>query len=146
RTIFDRLLKSDAGSQRDAFPPHFHGFEDAWKKVLAEHRFKDIDKAFRVLREFVEGPGFVHVSPRTSRLALALLPKLFALCRGTPTPNTTSQFAIFNSQSSILNPRSPKSPPAGNSDRQPPLSDPDRVLTRLDSFVAAYGARAILFE
>src|SRR5439155_3947827 len=27
-----------------------------------------------------------------------------------------------------------------------PLSDPDRVLTRLDSFISAYGARATLFE
>ena len=26
------------------------------------------------------------------------------------------------------------------------LSDPDRVVTRLDSFIAAYGARATLFE
>jgi glutamate-ammonia-ligase adenylyltransferase len=28
----------------------------------------------------------------------------------------------------------------------PVLSDPDRVLTRLDSFITAYGARAMLFE
>ena len=27
-----------------------------------------------------------------------------------------------------------------------PLSDPDRVVTRLDSFISAYGARATLFE
>ena len=26
------------------------------------------------------------------------------------------------------------------------LSDPDRVVTRLDSFITAYGARAVLFE
>ena len=39
--------------------------------------------AFRVLREFVEGPGYIHVSPRTSELACQLLPRLF---RMTPRP------------------------------------------------------------
>ena len=62
------------------FPRQFEGAEAEWKKLLAEHAFKDVDKAFRVLREFVEGPGYVHVSPRTSELAYQLLPRLFALC------------------------------------------------------------------
>jgi glutamate-ammonia-ligase adenylyltransferase len=31
-------------------------------------------------------------------------------------------------------------------DAAPTLSDPDRVVTRLDSFIAAYGARSTLFE
>jgi glutamate-ammonia-ligase adenylyltransferase len=31
-------------------------------------------------------------------------------------------------------------------DQRTPLSDPDRVLTRLDAFISAYGARATLFE
>ena len=35
---------------------------------------------------------------------------------------------------------------AGQPEARPPLSDPDRVVTRLDSFIAAYGARATLFE
>ena len=39
------------------FPRQFEGAEAEWKKLLAEHAFKDVDKAFRVLREFVEGPG-----------------------------------------------------------------------------------------
>ena len=62
------------------FPREFEGAEAEWKQLLAEHSFKDVDKAFRVLREFVEGPGYVHVSPRTSELAHQLLPRLFALC------------------------------------------------------------------
>ena len=49
--------------------------------------------------------------------------------------------------------RVPEAPAAkGRAERVPtsaanvPLSDPDRVVTRLDSFISAYGARATLFE
>jgi glutamate-ammonia-ligase adenylyltransferase len=90
-----------------------------------------------VLREFVEGPGYVHVSQRTSQLAYQLLPRLFALCPGVGTRSTASLKS-----------------PAGNGTRwnaslpaeTAPLSDLDRVVTRLDSFISAYGARATLFE
>jgi glutamate-ammonia-ligase adenylyltransferase len=129
RQIFDRLLKADARESQapSPTPRQFEGAEAEWKKLLAEHAFKDVDKAFRVLREFVEGPGYVHVSTRTSELAYQLLPRLFALCpQPEPAPVGT---------------RSAPSP-AGNI----PLSDPDRVVTRLDSFISAYGARATLFE
>ena len=130
RAIFDRLLKADSreGEAPSPFPRQFEGAETEWKKLLAEHAFKDVDKAFRVLREFVEGPGYVHVSPRTSQLAHQLLPRLFALC---PQPKLDASNAGSRTQ-----PQSAKVP----------LSDPDRVVTRLDSFISAYGARATLFE
>lgn len=130
RRIFDRLLKADAqeGEAASPFPRQFEGAEAEWKKLLAEHAFKDVDKAFRVLREFVEGPGYIHVSPRTSQLAHELLPKLFALC---PQP-----------RSGVSTADSLKPAQTANA----PLSDPDRVVTRLDSFISAYGARSTLFE
>jgi [glutamine synthetase] adenylyltransferase / [glutamine synthetase]-adenylyl-L-tyrosine phosphorylase len=130
RRIFDRLLKADVreGEAPSPFPRQFEGAEGEWKKLLAQHAFKDVEKAFRVLREFVEGPGYVHVSPRTSDLAYQLLPKLFALC-----PQPKPGAAITGSG---------KPPQTTNV----PLSDPDRVVTRLDSFISAYGARATLFE
>src|SRR5205807_219415 len=81
---------------------------------LANNGFREPEKAFPTLREFVEGPGYVHVSPRTRSLALQLLPQLF--------PNTSAD------------------------GQKLALSDPDRVVTRLDNFIAAYGARATLFE
>src|SRR5205814_3738419 len=62
----------------------------------------------------------VHVSKRTVELAWQLIPKILQLCP------------------------SAKNLPAGSNSRV--LSDPDRVLARLDSFVAAYGARAVMFE
>src|ERR1035441_2675947 len=130
RRIFDRLLKADVreGEAPSPFPRQFEGAEGEWKKLLAQHAFKDVEKAFRVLREFVEGPGYVHVSPRTSDLAYQLLPKLFALC-----PQPKPGAAITGSG---------KPPQTTNV----PLSDPDRVVTRLDSFISAYGARVTLFE
>jgi len=123
RAVFDRLLKTNQRPpEQAAFPREFAGQEADWKEILAAHSFRDPARAFHVLREFVEGPGYVHVSPRTTKLAHKLLPKLFALC-----PKRTGESQISNFKSQIL-------------------SDPDRVVTRLDSFITAYGARAPLFE
>lgn len=120
RGIFEKLLKSEKSSApAKTLPPEFNGAEAEWENVLAEHSFREPDKAFHLLREFVEGPGYVHVSPRTVGLARNLLQKLLALC---PSKSKT------NDQKSKI------------------LSDPDRVVTRLDSFIDAYGARSTLFE
>lgn len=126
RRIFDKVLKGEVPEVivHSPFPRRFEGAEVAWKKILADQGFKDVEKAYRVLREFVEGPGYVHVSERTKELAFNLLPKLFALC-----PAKVAPVAL----------RPPKL-------KEPPLSDPDRVVTRLDSFIAAYSARSTLFE
>jgi [glutamine synthetase] adenylyltransferase / [glutamine synthetase]-adenylyl-L-tyrosine phosphorylase len=137
--LFDGVLRAELPVTRLAFPfpRRFEGAETEWNQILSDHSFKDVDKAFRVLREFVEGPGFVHVSPRTSQLAFQLLPRFFERCRrldgkaGSPTPRHSNP------------PVAPRSLPA---EKRAPLSDPDRVVTRLDSFISAYGARATLFE
>ena len=50
------------------------------KHLLAAHSFRDPATAFRVFKEFAEGPGYVHVSPRTAELARELIPKFLALC------------------------------------------------------------------
>lgn len=133
RRTFDKVLKGEVPETlvQSPFPKHFDGTEGAWKKVLADHGFKDVDKAFRVLREFVEGPGYVHVSERTKGLAFNLLPKFFALCPGKAERNARAQPGLVMAPDKV---------------QQPPLSDPDRVVTRLDSFIAAYGARSTLFE
>ncbi|HWW02131.1 MAG TPA: hypothetical protein VNZ64_20695 [Candidatus Acidoferrum sp.] len=151
RRIFDEQLKAEVPqlSAGSPFPRHFEGAEAEWKRLLADHAFKDVDKAFRVLREFVEGPGFVHVSPRTSELAFQLLPKFFALCphEGACEARPKSQVSSPRSQASGLKSRAqgPGSAHANGAARAP-LSDPDRVVTRLDNFIGAYGARATLFE
>jgi glutamate-ammonia-ligase adenylyltransferase len=150
RAVFEHVLKSEvpqhAGS---AFPAYFEGAEAEWKALLERHRFKDVECSFRVLREFVEGPGYVHISPRTKELALKLLPELFGLCA------QPESGAGPVAKSSRLNKRRKQTVELGKarggkeddgSSGQVPLSDPDRVVTRLDSFIGAYGARATLFE
>jgi glutamate-ammonia-ligase adenylyltransferase len=120
RRVYDKLLKSDAPKSTHAvLPPEFDGAEAEWENLLAAHSFRDPETAFRLLKEFAEGPGYVHVSPHTTELARQLILKFLALCPG--------QSAIHSPQSRIL-------------------SDPDRVVTRLDSFIEAYGTRTALFE
>jgi [glutamine synthetase] adenylyltransferase / [glutamine synthetase]-adenylyl-L-tyrosine phosphorylase len=134
RRIFEKLLKADSLESAPASPfPHvFEGCEAQWRTILSRHGFRDPEKAFRVLREFVEGPGYIHVSPRTRELALRLLPRIFALCPGGQKESRASQPGARNDVT----------PP----NVQPRLSDPDRVATRLDTFISVYGARSTLFE
>ena len=122
RRVFDGLFRAEEARPVSAFPQDFEGAETEWKAILAKHWFRDVDKAFRMLKEFIDGPGYVHVSARTVDLARQLLPKLFALCRTDDGKSDTL----------VLPPKT--------------LSDPDRVITRLDSFIGVYGARAALFE
>jgi [glutamine synthetase] adenylyltransferase / [glutamine synthetase]-adenylyl-L-tyrosine phosphorylase len=128
RATFDKLFKSEKSQQEhEKLPADFAGAEGEWQKVLAEHSFREPDKMVSLLREFVEGPGYVHVSARTIELARRLLPRLLAAC-----PKRTAAGGRRNKK-------------AGR-DAHPTLSDPDRVVTRLDSFIGAYGARSTLFE
>lgn len=122
RRVYDKLLKADTPEALAPLPRKFEGVEVEWKKILAEHSFKNVDHSIRLLNEFAYGPGYVHVSNRTVDLAMQLLPRFLALC-----------------------PREACPPPPVNLQSKT-LSDPDRVLTRLDSFISAYGARAMLFE
>ncbi len=133
RRIFEEVLKTEAASPvvKIGLPAGFDGAESEWTALLGRHGFKDPAKAFRVLREFVHGPGYVHLSRRTSELAYQLLPRIFALCP--PEPAEPSKASARSSEPDFARTR-------------PPLSDPDRVATRLDSFISAYGARATLFE
>lgn len=125
RAIFDKLFKPEkTKAPTGHFPREFAGAEMEWQKLLAEHSFREPDKIVHLLREFVEGPGYVHVSSRTIELARQLLPRLLVMC-----PRRDGLKKVKDAR-----------------DAHPTLSDPDRVVTRLDSFIAAYGARSTLFE
>lgn len=134
REVYGRLLQAERIPEDHQLPREFDAAAAQWKEILAAHRFRDVDAAYRVLREFAEGPGYVHVSAHTTELARQLIPRLLARC---PHPQRVGG----ETQSAVQ----------GSARQTPPtdwrlLSDPDRVLTRLDNFIAAYGARAALFE
>jgi glutamate-ammonia-ligase adenylyltransferase len=118
RRIYEQILP---GEEPPGPPLPPEDAEDAgaqWGKLLADHGFRDAERAWRVLRLFLNGPDYAHVSPRTMELARELWPRFLALCPGgaaAPKPDRI-------------------------------LSDPDRVLVRLDGFIDAYGARATLYE
>lgn len=127
RAVYEELLQARSEPPTNAVPD----FDDpaAWRERFARHAFADPDKALRLGRAFVQGPGFGHTSTRTTDFARQLLARLLALCPqpGQPPPWPLADFPDGNPKSRLL-------------------SDPDRVLARLDTFVAAYGSRALLFE
>ncbi|MEY2408231.1 MAG: [glutamine synthetase] adenylyltransferase / [glutamine synthetase]-adenylyl-L-tyrosine [Verrucomicrobiota bacterium] len=124
RSTYEKFVATKKRRAASPFPLQLRGEETRWKSILAAHSFRDVDRAWKLLDEFAHGPSYVHTSSRTTELAMALVPRILALCPKQRQRQTTR----------------------GTESRAPKLSDPDRVLARLDSFVQAYGARATLVE
>ena len=148
RRIFDRLLKTDLPEIQTGLPAAFDGAEKPWRQVLATHAFRDSDAAFRRLKEFAEGPGYVHVSAHTTELARRLIPKILALCpeRAGPRAQQRQKANAFEKSSQRPIATGAAAAEDGRAPLSQILSDPDRVLTRLDSFISAYGSRVALME
>ncbi|MCP5517089.1 MAG: bifunctional [glutamate--ammonia ligase]-adenylyl-L-tyrosine phosphorylase/[glutamate--ammonia-ligase] adenylyltransferase [Verrucomicrobiales bacterium] len=109
--------------------PPLEGNEDEWKQRLAGRSFRDPEQALRLAHKFVHGPGFALVTARTEELGRQLLVRFLGLC-----PRADDREARRREAG-------PDGDPSGKW-----LSDPDRVLARLDSFVSTYGARSVLYE
>jgi glutamate-ammonia-ligase adenylyltransferase len=125
RQIHEHFLpiqSSEESVHVHALPGDFETDTESWQALLIQLGFTDPIKAQRLLRQFIHGPDWAHVSHRTEELGRVLLPRFFALCANSPWPRTAA------------------------GPRDPVLSDPDRVLTRIDSFISAYGTRAPLYE
>lgn len=116
RASYDKMVRPEAPAG-ESLPSEVSENAARWRKVLEEHSFRDPEQGVKLVQEFVQGPGFGHRSSRTVDHSVQLMTRFLGVC-----------------------PRQGATPP------EPLLSDPDRVLTRLDSFVAAYGARAMLYE
>jgi len=123
RASYDRFINPPANGEkptarRRQLPPDVAAGAEEWKRILSEHSFRDPDHCLKLVQEFVHGPGFGHRSSRTVDYALQLLARMLELCprRGEAAPE------------------------------EPFLSDPDRVLARLDSFVSRYGAQSMLYD
>jgi glutamate-ammonia-ligase adenylyltransferase len=156
RRIYDQLLAGDEPEPSSLLPGDGEDSEQAWRELFSRHSFRDPARAWQMVQMFLHGPGYVHVSPRTVELARELLPRFLGLC-----PQAISSGARSSrphpSASRRRNQSSETSPPVGEfpstslmiqgkPEDGPVLSDPDRVLVRLDSFIDAYGARATLYE
>jgi glutamate-ammonia-ligase adenylyltransferase len=97
--------------------------------LLTTHGFRDAAKAVPLVKEFVHGPGFSHVSARTSELAVQLMGRVLQICPGAKAEKANPAPA------QVEHPL-----------REVVLSDPDRIMARLDSYISRYGARATLYE
>lgn len=128
RRVYEATVALKAESETELAPP-FGADDQEWLRRLANHSFSDPEKAVRLARAFVLGPGFGHQAPRTETGARELLARFLRLCprRDQPPPWTLAEFPDGNPKSRLL-------------------SDPDRVLARLDTFIAAYGSRALLMD
>src|SRR5262249_32677550 len=123
RAIYDRLLKSDAPTLRSPLPLTLENAEADWKKLLAAHAFRDPDKARHTVKEFIKGTGYVHVSARPKERARKLFTR-------------SPQFAPGPSERPVKKKQDETEEQSSAPGKV--LSDPDRVLVRLDSFIAAY--------
>jgi glutamine synthetase adenylyltransferase len=129
RRVYDTLAKkAENRSNRRRFPPTFESSEAEWKKLFSPSiSIRDPDAALRVFKEFVEGPGFVHVSSRTTELAPPTVAEDFwalseARCRRKLSRQIRRRLLCGSC----------------------PIRD--RVVTRIDSFITAYGTRAALVD
>ncbi len=116
--IFEKTLPVESERRAPALP---HGDFDAeaaaWQKLLTRHGFREPAKACEILRTFLFGPEYAPLPPDAAERARQIWIRFLALC-----PKADGQ----------------KAPRV--------LSDPDRVLARLDFFVYSYRARASLYE
>jgi glutamate-ammonia-ligase adenylyltransferase len=149
RAIYEKVVGADEPEQPQTLPDQFENAEDRWTQLLAAHGFRDPAAALRMVRMFIEGPDYVHVSDRTVELARELFPKFLALCP--LSPKDLPKGARFPTKAADTKRRQSSNSPAAPavpavSQPQRTLSDPDRVMVRLDSYVEAYGARATLYE
>ncbi|MGA1235813.1 MAG: bifunctional [glutamate--ammonia ligase]-adenylyl-L-tyrosine phosphorylase/[glutamate--ammonia-ligase] adenylyltransferase [Limisphaerales bacterium] len=121
RKHYEAVLQLSNEPEELPLPGDFAEDAEDWKGLLQEHSFQQVDKSLNILRTLVEGPGYVHISPRTVKLARGLVYQVLQLC-----PKAGDQPELQSLRT--------------------PLSDPDRVLARLDSYVGAYGSRSMLYE
>ena len=147
RATYERLLQAERPARQASLPGDLRETEAEWKQLLAARSFRDPDKAFKLLKEFTQGPGFGHVSTRTTELAYELIARILEHCPLQASADASTappRLATAPAPSPAPLPAAPTTPEDGR--KKSVLSDPDRVLARLDSFVVAYGARATLYE
>lgn len=130
RNIFDKIVrrkrKRSPEEESEKLPPGFDEYWGEWKDILLNNGFKNPETAIKLLKTFVQGPGYVHLSKRTIELGWKLIPRILSLCP------SEQRLKNFREQPLYSNMRT--------------LSDPDRVLARIDSYIQNFGSRQSLYE
>ena len=131
RRVFEGIVRSKVGNEDTSsvenLPADFEEGKQRWLEILSYCGFREPETAFKLVKTFVNGPGYVHVSKRTVELGGKLLPRFLRLCPSHARLMPIGEQSCFRSNLRTL-------------------SDPDRVLARLDSFIQNYGGRQGLFE
>jgi len=133
RKIYRKYFYVKRRKSKLTLPDSFDGKEKEWLEILTRKRFRDPERALKLLREFALGPGYIHISRRTVEVAFGLIEKLLRFC-----PGEEEDEGLDIKIRRLENVPGPV--------KRPILSDPDRVVARLDNFVSAYGARSTLYE
>lgn len=128
REIYDRFLPSPAEDQAEELPPLEDG-KQRWLELLQLRQFRDPEQAWRLVREWIDGPGHGLVTSATREAARLLLAEFLRRC-----PRREDLEALRREAGPDGNPAAKW------------LSDPDRVLARLLHYLQAYGSRAGLLD
>ena len=72
RRLYEKFLGGGEPAVTPTLPGEFAGEEAQWKELLTLHHFREVDRALRMVEMFVNGPGYMLVSPRSSELARQL--------------------------------------------------------------------------
>lgn len=132
RKCYNDFIKISDNDREERLPDLTDDNEENWKKMLVRYGFKDPEKSFKLLKVFVFGPGYVHISENTINHAMRIIPIILSLCPNQKMGSRQDSKELLIGKDSANELRF--------------LSDPDRVLARLDSYVNAYGARKTLLE
>lgn len=127
REIYSRLLATPVSAGRARWRSLFgdESRQPEFVRELARAGFQRPEAAAKTLYELARGPGFAHVSARTSELFARILPEIVR----------------------VVNPHSIADHPAeGGGTTIAGLAEPDEALKQLQRFVDSYGSRAMLFE
>ncbi|MBI5395859.1 MAG: bifunctional [glutamate--ammonia ligase]-adenylyl-L-tyrosine phosphorylase/[glutamate--ammonia-ligase] adenylyltransferase [Verrucomicrobia bacterium] len=127
REIYSRLLAAPVHEGRERWQRMFEdeSRQPEFVKALADAGFQRPEAAAKTLYEMARGPGYVHVSARTSELFSRILPEIVR----------------------AVNPRSIAGHQAeGGGTTIAGLAEPDEALKQLQRFIESYGSRAVLFD
>lgn len=100
-----------------------------WVELLQQRSFRDLNHSLKMLQSFVNGPNYQISSRRIKRTAIRLIERLLNLC--IPAQRESSLRKEVGPDGDL---------------RARWLSDPDRVITRLVTYIERYGARSTLLE